>query len=368
MLIEVVDDLGEISRLKKTWQDLYSADPEAQIFLSFDWLHPWLRLVRNNWFVLLAWKDRDGGELAGLLPMRFSDGNGSDESRRIILPAGAPAADFTGLLCRPEAEDHVVRALAGALLQIGGRERIEFPNMHISRRRLAMFASSCSKLGARVSERRPAKDRNGVDNSIAPFTRLPESWEEYLATRMSANSRQRARRCLKLLDAGQELSVHHATSDTLERDISILIALWSATWDDRKRAELGRMQRLLKRSLTDYVHAGTTDLCSLWRGNEPLAVHALYVDRIKRSLSFSIGGRKEGVISPPPSFLLHCYNIRRAISEKYVLYDFLRGNERYKYSFCTEHRLLHHLVIQLPARGASTGDSTSSRRPSEIRQ
>ena len=43
---------------------------------------------------------------------------------------------------------------------------------------------------------------------------------------------------------------------------------------------------------------------------------------------------------PPPGVILHAFSIRHAIERGFAEYDFLRGNESYKYSFgCAERRI-----------------------------
>jgi CelD/BcsL family acetyltransferase involved in cellulose biosynthesis len=70
----------------------------------------------------------------------------------------------------------------------------------------------------------------------------------------------------------------------------------------------------------------------LWREETPLGALASFVDPQKASLLFYIGGRDESVDNPPPGLVLHAHSIRHAIANGFRTYDFLRGNEGYKYS------------------------------------
>jgi hypothetical protein len=72
-----------------------------------------------------------------------------------------------------------------------------------------------------------------------------------------------------------------------------------------------------------------------------IAVHAGLVERpgagreLHRpaELLFYIGSRDETFDDLPPGFVLHAYSIRHAIENGFTTYDFLCGNEPYKYSF-----------------------------------
>ncbi len=49
---------------------------------------------------------------------------------------------------------------------------------------------------------------------------------------------------------------------------------------------------------------------------------------------------------PFPGLLLHGFAIRDAIAEGYRIYDFLRGNEAYKYSFGVEERRIRSMLVK----------------------
>jgi tetratricopeptide (TPR) repeat protein len=66
----------------------------------------------------------------------------------------------------------------------------------------------------------------------------------------------------------------------------------------------------------------------------------------KRTFSFYMTGRDETFEGPPAGVLLHAYSIRHAIERGFVEYDFLRGNEPYKYSFGCKERQIYSIVLE----------------------
>src|SRR5690606_1719747 len=60
---------------------------------------------------------------------------------------------------------------------------------------------------------------------------------------------------------------------------------------------------------------------------------------------FYIAGRDETFNAPPPGLILHAHSIRYAIQNGFRTYDFLRGNEPYKYSFGTEERRIVCTIV-----------------------
>jgi len=65
----------------------------------------------------------------------------------------------------------------------------------------------------------------------------------------------------------------------------------------------------------------------------------------KRSFLFYMAGRDEKFDGPPPGVILHAHSIRYAIAKGFTEYDFLRGNEPYKYSFGVKERRIRCVVV-----------------------
>ena len=63
-----------------------------------------------------------------------------------------------------------------------------------------------------------------------------------------------------------------------------------------------------------------------------------------------MGARDENFKSPPPGFLLHAYSIRWAIRNGFKIYDFLQGNESYKYMFGARDRPVGFTLISTKNR------------------
>jgi CelD/BcsL family acetyltransferase involved in cellulose biosynthesis len=360
VIVDVIDRPEALAGLRDAWIDLYRADPEAHVFLSPAWLAPWLELVGDDWTVLIAREDAAADGLSGLFPLRRRSVLDRHAGLTFeILPAGLRWADFTGFLCRPGTEAPTIDAFADALRALGW-SHLRLEHLVVSDERLHRLRSALSVAPIDCDELLEPDTSDGIDNSVAPFVRLPAAWETFLATQLSANSRQRARRLLKKLDAGGELAVTHTCADTLARDLDFLIQQWVAKWGARK-ADPATIQHSLRHYLERMVQAGVADICVLWENDRAIGAHALFVDAIRRAVYFHAGSRDETVTTLPAGFLLHCYAIRRAIAEGFRSYEFLRGDEAYKFSFADEARQLRHLVFRRPAPAVPTDPAMLSK-------
>ena len=92
--------------------------------------------------------------------------------------------------------------------------------------------------------------------------------------------------------------------------------------------------------LTRSFQSGMLYLPTFWHGDRPVAALATLVEPRKRTFSFYMTGRDETFEGPPAGVILHAFSIRHAIAHGFSEYDFLRGNEPYKYSFgCAERKI-----------------------------
>ncbi len=150
---------------------------------------------------------------------------------------------------------------------------------------------------------------------------------------------------MKRLDETGEFRVTHSTADSITGDIEILLKFWEKKWahekGDRLKGILSNNRVMIRRAF----EFGNATVLVLWTGDRPLAAHAILTDNLKRTASFMIGARDETYNSPPPGFMLHCDTIRWAIKNGFTVFDFLQGNEDYKYMFGAQDRFVKCVFV-----------------------
>jgi CelD/BcsL family acetyltransferase involved in cellulose biosynthesis len=353
MHIEVIDEFQRLSEVKRDWDAVYRADPEAQFFLSWTWISKWLTVIgrQSRWVILAAKLHADTSTYVAFFPLRFrvkkSQRDGSIYHE--IAMAGNRAADYTGFTCAPRFQADVTAAFAECLKRLQWKIlNLEFICASDERIRLLLQHFPQPEFTMRAIE-----DTNELDNvnlCRCPYVKLPSDWDSYLDRDLSANGRQKIRRLLRKVENSCEFRITHATTQTLDRDLSILLDFWVSKWGGRKGERSDGIQKIYRTMLMHCFARGSLFLPVLWKGEMPLGALALLIDAEKRSMLFYVGGRNATVNSPPPGLVLHAYCIRHAIQSGFVTYEFLRGNESYKYSFGKEERRIRHIVVS--ARGA----------------
>src|SRR3954454_3797596 len=87
------------------------------------------------------------------------------------------------------------------------------PNWLVSGRRRALFLSTFAPDEYEVSIEDQVRAEDEIDNRICPFVPLPDSYEEYLSTRLSANTRQKIRRFSRRVEQSADLQLTPSSPD-----------------------------------------------------------------------------------------------------------------------------------------------------------
>jgi tetratricopeptide (TPR) repeat protein len=217
-------------------------------------------------------------------------------------------------------------------------------NLAVSPRRRRLLLSAFEGGALTVEHRRSIDEACGVDNDLCPAVALPGDWDAYLAG-LSANNRQKIRRLLRRLEESAEARIAPAAPEETERCVSAMLDLWRLKWawqkTDRTEAIVTRNRDMLLRCAA----RGSLFLPVFWNGDRLVAALASVIDPVKGAMNFLITGRDETYEDMPAGYLLHAYSIRRAIAFGLTTYDFLRGDEPYKYLFANRERRIGTVMV-----------------------
>lgn len=336
MHVDVVENLERFNELRANWDSVYDADPEAHFFLSWTFMAGWLARLHGPWFILAAKPSPAASTYVAFFPLRLrtrehSKGSGFYND---INMAGNFGADYTGFICRPEAEEQAIPGLGRYMRQMNWTN-LHLEGLRASPHRLELFLAqfSAGKFDTNFFQRINSADQ--VNNCICPYAELPGDWDRYLDG-LSSNTRQKIRRFLRQVDGSKEFRITCADKGTAERDIKTLLQFWATKWGPRKRERTERIVRTSYATLMRAFESGSLYLPVFWKDDRPLGALASFLDFNKKALLFYMAGRDDTWNTPPAGLVLHGHSIRFAIENGFRTYDFLRGNEAYKYSFAAK--------------------------------
>ncbi|WP_439502034.1 GNAT family N-acetyltransferase [Aminobacter ciceronei] len=360
MQVDVITDVETLAKMRQDWERLYKADPEAQFFVSWAWLVPYMRFYKGAWFVLAARLGNPGSPYVALMPLRMRTRMSGKTGLFFneISMAGNNAADYTGAICDPVHAEMALKAFGRHVAQMGWA-RLNLENLRMSRERVFAFIGQFSRDIFAMREFSRVNAADNVDNCRCFAAALPDTFDGYLDNVLSTNTRQKLRRFLRKVDAG-ELRITRADADTYERDIDTLLDLWRIKWGARKGDRLAAILQNNRRVLRDSFRNGTLYLPVLWQGDRPLGGLAIFVDPVKKALLFFMAGRDEAVTSVPTGLILHGHCIKLAIENGLTTYDFLRGDEPYKFAFGVTESKINCAQIYTKS-GRNNGDRLDTR-------
>ncbi len=294
-----------------------------------EWLRAWWEEICGGGELKLL-SVRDGrGEAVLVAPLYVRDGvaaflGGTDlfDYHDFILPKGAEAFS-------PAAADELVHHLSGD----SSITRLEFTSLPGDSLAAEYLPGTCRAYDWSVS-----MDREDA----APRLELPGTWEEYLA-RLSRKNRHELRRKLRRLErAGAIRDYELSESDDIAEGMDDFLVLHRKSNPQKAEFMSSERERFFRRVTVRLASDGISRLSFVEMNGV----------RIAASLSFVWGGARYLYNSGyDPEFrylaaglLNHAYNIRRSIQEGLSIFDFMRGDEPYKYRLGGKDRTLFKLT------------------------
>jgi len=340
--VDTISELGSLGEIEREWAVVHRADPIATVFTSAAWLRGRLSALTDPWCVLVA-RPGVGEPIVGLLPLRFLPSSpaeqiswAADQVSSIAgvgVPglgmAGSPLADYTGFVCSAGYEDMVLAAFADHV-----QSRMEWRYLEIHEAldpRLDAFLGHFPKERFRVEWHPPTP---------CPFLELNDSWEAYLGARPRPRMRREIRHDLQVMERLPGLR-RTSVDDDGELQISTLLELWQGRWGKLPEPQLAQYRSVFRSCLK----SGCLWLDILWDRDTPITGLLAFLDRKRRSFCFYITGFDERYAALSPGTVIIAHAIREAIRNGYRVFDFLRGDEPYKFSLGAELRQTENVTI-----------------------
>ncbi|WP_170760378.1 GNAT family N-acetyltransferase [Ruegeria lacuscaerulensis] len=358
MQVDLIEGRTAIAELRSQWDAVYQADPEAHYFLSYEWLFGTAEAAGAGSFVIAVRAPQGEPGYAAFLPVRLTTKHDSEGFYNEIILTGNYVSDYNGFICKPEFEEMAIPALAQRLQKMNWR-RLRLLNLPTSFKRLDLFLKAFSGEILKLKHLKTIEP-DGTNNGVCPHTILTGDWDDFLSQRVSKNTRQKIRRFLRQVESSDAYRFTHTTSETLDRDMDILNRLWVDKWGERKGKRLNAILKTQRRMLRTACATNTLFMPMLWHGDRPICVLTILVDQKDKTYNFYIGARDTRFQGPPPGLVLHAYAIRHAISQGFGKYDFLRGDEPYKYSFGSEDAKIRSLLL-ITQSGKNLGEKLDRR-------
>ncbi|MDQ6693196.1 MAG: GNAT family N-acetyltransferase [Chloroflexota bacterium] len=348
--------LGEGAGLTAPEWDALLARSACDVpFMTWQWQASWWQhfCQENCTLHLLAIRE-ENGELIGIAPIFIAlepmpplkeyvrgelrpDGEG--EARRIVrIVGGKDVADYLDLLAPPERLSAVWSSVLGYLQERTGEWDIidvhSLPDFSPSR---DLLQGLCKEQGLNV--RLFAED-------VSPVLPLPGDWEAYLGS-LRKKDRHELRRKVRKLEGRDDVRwrlVPATDAAALQRGMQDFIDLHRQSGADKALFMTDYMASYFLDMASDLASTGWIDLAILDINGEPASAYLSFA--YKGRIYLYNSGYDPHFASYSAGVALLAYRINKAIKQGYSAFDFLRGDEPYKYGFGAKDTFVYRAVIE----------------------
>jgi CelD/BcsL family acetyltransferase involved in cellulose biosynthesis len=243
--------------------------------------------------------------------------------------------DYHDFVVQRGCEHEFYAALCDHLTGIPGWTRLYLPSVPEGSPTLEHLPQEAQRLGWECSTEK---------EDVAPGLPLPKSWDDYLANALSKKDRHELRRKMRrLFSAAQPTYRTYVDSDSDALADRFLVLMRDGNADK---------QTFLTPAREQFFRA----MCRATSGAGVLRLHFLEMDgkAVAGALSFDYAGRRllyNSGFSPDyyqlaVGLLLKAMTVQEAIEQGMEYYDFLRGNEPYKYDLGAQDHAVYRMEIR----------------------
>lgn len=309
--------------LADEWEAVAAASPSSSIFTTWRWQRLWHEHLGQE-YRLVPLTVREDGHLVGLAPLAERDGI-------VELGGGADVSDYLDVLSTGAERGPVVATLAEAMAAHGWAA-YDLRSVPADSHLLAVLPAALEARGYEVLVER---------DEVCPGVELPDTWDSYLA-QLNKKDRHELRRKLRRLEAAGDVRWYAVAEEReLPAALDDFLHLHRASHAEKALFMDERRERFFRALGETFLASGTMRLFVLELDGRRVASTICFDHRNETWLYNS--GYDPRFASLAVGLLLKALCLRDAIARGKQRFDFLRGNERYKYDLGATDRLVMRL-------------------------
>lgn len=319
MQLEVYRDISGFDTLAGEWNALLHRSVTDTIFLTHEWQHTWWQCFADERELLML-AVREQKELIGIAP--FYVQFGPDEKRVIQLIGGTDISDYLDVIAPLEHRGRVYETVLNFLTA----EFLDWDALDLH----------CVPETSPLEPLHKAAARHGLNvdcqlEDVCPIVSLPDTWDAYLDA-LDGKQRHELRRKIRRAE-GRARVDWYLTSDreSLGQDVEDFFELHRMSSPDKDDfMSAPAMQRFFHEMAKFCLENGWLEL-SFILVNDEKAASMLCFSYNNETLVYNSGYDPQKYAYLSPGIVLLCYHVQHSIDKGRAAFDFLRGDETYKY-------------------------------------
>lgn len=339
MHIATIRTLPELISLEKEWNDLLAISASHVPFLRHEYITAWWQGLgggewsRGELYVVTARQDQ--GELMGIAPLFIT--NNRDGEPALMLIGSIEISDYLNIITRPEDTSVFLEALLQHLIgdQAPGIHLLDWYNLLESSPTVSAMQAAAEKLGWSYSQQLLQH---------CPYIPLPGDWEKYICN-IDKKQRHEIRRKMRRSEE-YYLPVRWYITDEgnkLEQEVDDFLQLMAN--DPDKAKFLTPAMRAQMHSIVQAAYKAGWLQLSFIEVNGKKAAGYLNFDYMNHIWVYN-SGLDFQYSELSPGWVLLGYLLEWANEHQRQYFDFMRGDEEYKYRFGAIDRRVMRLLVR----------------------
>ena len=343
MKLETIETFDEFINLHDEWRALLESSASDCVFLSHEWLSTWWKHLAEDRRLCIV-TARDAGKLIGILPTAEKAAQLWRMTPRVLefIGSGIIGSDYLDVIVAKGREEEVTEAYAAYLHSRG--LMLQLSQLRGMNSVAAVLARQLRQRAWTISEARL---------NVCPNIDLrAHTWESYVST-LGPTIRKNINRYLRNLPSTFDMRVECArTSSEASGALDIVIGLHKKRWTN------GASEAFQSDSVIAFhrefvqlaADRGWLRLLIVWLDSIP--VSALYGLKYGPTFYFYQSGFDPAYSKHSVGVATMALAIKTAIADGASEYDFLHGDEEYKFHWASGSRDLTRLELHPPQASA----------------
>ncbi len=334
---QIINRTEEWELIKEPWNELLSRSITHVPFLRYEFLRQWWDTCgggeweKEELFIITA---RDGDQLVGIAPFFYK--RNQNEKPSLMLIGSFEITDYLDFIVMAEFLDQFLLGLFSFLTtsDIPEWRDIDLYNVLDYSPSLTALEKAAGLAGW--------KSRSEVLQK-APYISLPGDWNTYLAGIDKKQRHEIRRKIRRLAESGHDYRWYVAEDPlTVDAEIEDFLDLMAQN-EEKKEFLKPLMREQMQETMRCAFDTGCLHLSFLEIDGKKAAGYFSF-NYLNRLWVYNSGLNPDfGELSP--GWVLLGYLLKQANEEKFEEFDFLRGDENYKYKFGAIDRAVVRMTI-----------------------
>ncbi|MBV7329358.1 GNAT family N-acetyltransferase [Chloroflexi bacterium TSY] len=344
--------------LESEWNRLLKKCRVNSIFSTYEWQTTWWNYLGDGELWLLAFRHPKTDELLGIVPLYrfiYGESGGKDDGGRSEIPPElmgksqltlvgcVEVSDYLDLIVARGWEEDVYCSLLDWLQSDHAPQWdiLDLCNLPEESQTYQRLPTIYKQAGLQVEIRQ---------EDVAPQFALPATYEHYLQEQVDKKQRHEIRRKQRRAERETEVGFYiiglepHTEPYDLESEMNDFLRLQRISRADKAEFMTPEMEYFFRAIARRMYDAGYLRLCFLTLNGDKAATQLTFAYN-GSFLLYNSGYDPDAYKQFSPGWVLQAYSIQYAIADGYRLYDFMQGDEEYKYRFGSqEYKVMRTIV------------------------